>query len=267
MDNRYELLKNAQAKNIKEYNQKFIDRKLNPERGHHFMPYIVLVIDEFADLIMTAGKEVELPLGRIAQLARAVGIHMIIATQRPSVNIITGVIKANFRARIAYKVASKVDSRTILDTGGAEQLIGRGDLLLSIGGDVIRLQSAFVDTPEVDKVIEFISNQTGFPHPFFLPEFHPDGEDGGGGKNKDFNLSELDDHFEEAAKLIVETQHGSTSMIQRRMKLGFNRAGRIMDQLESLGIVGPAEGSKPREVLYFSVEELDRCLTELRKRR
>jgi DNA segregation ATPase FtsK/SpoIIIE, S-DNA-T family len=265
METRYDLLKKAEVRNITEYNDKFVARRLNPNKGHRFLPFIVLIIDEFADLIMTAGKEVELPIGRLAQLARAVGIHLIIATQRPSVNIITGVIKANFPARIAFKVASKVDSRTILDTGGAEQLTGRGDLLLSVGGDIIRLQSAFVDTPEVEKVIEFIANQTGYPEPFFLPEFHPDGEQGG--QTKSINLNELDDMLDDAARLIVETQHGSTSMIQRRMKLGYNRAGRIMDQLEALGIVGPTEGSKPREVLYFDVQELERYLASLNKRK
>ncbi|MCW5923166.1 MAG: DNA translocase FtsK [Saprospiraceae bacterium] len=265
METRYDLLKKAEVRNITEYNDKFVARRLNPNKGHRFLPYIVLIIDEFADLIMTAGKEVELPIGRLAQLARAVGIHLIIATQRPSVNIITGVIKANFPARIAFKVASKVDSRTILDTGGAEQLTGRGDMLLSVGGDIIRLQSAFVDTPEVERVIEFIANQQGFAEPFFLPEFHPDGEQGG--EAKQFSFSEMDDMLEDAARLVVETQHGSTSMIQRRMKLGYNRAGRIMDQLEALGIVGPAEGSKPREVLYYSVDELERFLAELRTKR
>jgi S-DNA-T family DNA segregation ATPase FtsK/SpoIIIE len=265
MEARYDLLKKAETRNIAEYNEKFVARRLNPNKGHRFLPYIVLVIDEFADLIMTAGKEVELPIGRLAQLSRAVGLHLIIATQRPSVNIITGVIKANFPARLAFKVASKVDSRTILDTGGAEQLTGRGDMLLSVGGDIIRLQSAFVDTPEVERVIEFIANQQGFAEPFFLPEFHPDGEPGG--ESKQFSFAEMDDMLEDAARLVVETQHGSTSMIQRRMKLGYNRAGRIMDQLEALGIVGPAEGSKPREVLYYSVDELERFLTELRNRR
>lgn len=266
METRYDLLKKAEVRNISEYNDKFVSRRLNPNKGHRFLPYIVLIIDEFADLIMTAGKEVELPIGRLAQLARAVGIHLIIATQRPSVNIITGVIKANFPARIAFKVASKVDSRTILDAGGAEQLTGRGDLLLSVGGDIIRLQSAFVDTPEVEKVIEFIANQPGYPEPFFLPEFHPEGGESGS-QSKSFNLNELDDMIDDAARLIVETQHGSTSMIQRRMKLGYNRAGRIMDQLEALGIVGPTEGSKPREVLYYDVQELERFLVELKKRK
>ena len=264
MESRYDLLKRAEVRHITEYNNKFVARKLNPTKGHRFLPYIVLVIDEFADLIMTAGKEVELPIGRLAQLSRAVGVHLIIATQRPSVNIITGVIKANFPARIAYKVVSKVDSRTILDAGGAEQLTGKGDMLLSVGGDVIRLQSAFVDTPEVDKVIEFIANQTGFPEPFFLPEYHTDDD----GKNsKEVRLSELDDMLEDAGRLVVETQHGSTSMIQRRLKLGYNRAGRIMDQLESLGVVGPSEGSKPREVLYYDMVSLENFLTELRKKK
>jgi S-DNA-T family DNA segregation ATPase FtsK/SpoIIIE len=264
METRYDLLKKAETRNIAEYNDKFVARRLNPNKGHRFLPYIVLIIDEFADLIMTAGKEVELPIGRLAQLARAVGIHLIIATQRPSVNIITGVIKANFPARIAFKVASKVDSRTILDAGGSEQLTGRGDMLLSVGGDIIRLQSAFVDTPEVERVIEFIANQQGFAEPFFLPEFHADGE---GGASKEVSLKDLDDMIDDAARLVVENQHGSTSMIQRRLKLGYNRAGRIMDQLEVLGIVGPAEGSKPREVLYYDMTELERYLTELRARR
>jgi S-DNA-T family DNA segregation ATPase FtsK/SpoIIIE len=264
MERRYDLLKLAEVRNIAEYNDKFVARRLNPNKGHRFLPYIVLVIDEFADLIMTAGKEVEMPIGRLAQLSRAVGIHLIIATQRPSVNIITGVIKANFPARLAFKVVSKVDSRTILDAGGAEQLTGKGDMLLSVGGDIIRLQSAFIDTPEVERVIDFIARQQGFPEPFFLPEFHPDGAEENA---KSFSLSEMDDMLEDAARLVVETQHGSTSMIQRRLKLGYNRAGRIMDQLEALGIVGPAEGSKPREVLYYDVAELERYLTELRARR
>jgi len=257
MDQRYDLLKAAKSRNLKEYNEKFVERKLNPNNGHKFLPYIVLVIDEFADLIMTAGKEVELPIARLAQLARAVGIHLIIATQRPSVNIITGIIKANFPARLAFKVTSKIDSRTILDVGGAEQLIGRGDMLLSIGSSAVRLQCAFVDTPEVEEVIEFISKQQGYPEPFYLPEFKGDDNDGGGG---DISLSDLDDMFEEAAKVVVGNQHGSTSMIQRKMQLGYNRAGRIMDQMEKLGIVGPAQGSKPREVLFYSLEELERFL-------
>ena len=228
------------------------------------MPFIVLVIDEFADLIMTAGKEVELPIGRLAQLARAIGIHLIIATQRPSVNIITGVIKANFPARLAFKVTSKVDSRTILDGGGADQLIGRGDMLLSVGGDTIRLQCAFVDTPEVENVIKYISEQPGYPEPYFLPEFHGDDEEVGPGAIK---VSELDDMFDDAARLVVQNQHGSTSMIQRRLKLGYNRAGRIMDQMEAMGFVGPSEGSKPREVLVFSEMELEKLLEGIRARK
>lgn len=264
MDTRYNLLKKASARNIREYNEKFIARRLNPLKGHRFLPFIVLVIDEFADLIMTAGKEVELPIGRLAQLARAVGIHLIIATQRPSVNIITGVIKANFPARIAFKVTAKVDSRTILDAGGADQLIGRGDMLLSVGGDVVRLQGAFVDTPEVEDVVKFISEQQGYPEPYLLPEFHGDDADIPGTTN--LKYSDLDEMFEDAARLIVQNQHGSTSMIQRRMKLGYNRAGRIMDQLEAVGIVGPSEGSKAREVLVYDEIELERFLEDLRKR-
>lgn len=261
MDTRYDLLKKAEARNIKEYNKKFTARQLNPEKGHRYLPFIILVIDEFADMIMTAGKEVELPIGRLAQLARAVGIHLIIATQRPSVNIITGVIKANFPARLAFKVSSKVDSRTILDTGGADQLIGSGDMLLSVGGDMIRLQCAFVDTPEVENVLKFIHDQRGFPQPYFLPEYT--GEEGGPGTDKAL-LEDLDDMLDDAAKLVVQNQHGSTSMIQRRLKLGYNRAGRIMDQLELLGIVGAGEGSKPREVLVSSEMELSRILDRIR---
>ncbi len=253
MDDRYDLLKKARARNITEYNEKFIARQLNPLNGHKFLPYIVLVIDEFADLIMTAGKEVELPIARIAQLARAIGIHLIIATQRPSVNIITGVIKANFPARLAFKVTSKIDSRTILDTGGADQLIGRGDMLLSVGGNVVRMQCAFVDTPEVEDVINHISSQPGFPEPFYLPEYVGDDMSTDA---KSLSLSDLDDQFWDAAAIIVANQHGSTSMLQRKMQLGYNRAGRIMDQMEALGIVGEAQGSKPREVLYFSETDL-----------
>lgn len=253
MDNRYDLLKEAGCRNIKEYNEKFTSRKLNPEKGHQYLPFIVLVVDEFADLIMTAGKEVEMPIARLAQLARAVGIHLIIATQRPSVNIITGTIKANFPARIAFKVSSKIDSRTILDTGGAEQLIGKGDMLVSYNGEVTRLQCAFVDTPEVDRVCSFIAEQKGYPQAFLLPEYsdEKDMEVNGG-----FDPNERDPLFEDAAKLIVSAQQGSTSLIQRRMKLGYNRAGRLMDQLESAGIVGPSQGSKPREVLYKTDAEL-----------
>jgi len=262
MDNRYDLLKAARARNIKEYNEKFTKRKLNPKNGHKFLPYIILVIDEFADLIMTAGKEVELPIARIAQLARAVGIHLIIATQRPSVNIITGVIKANFPARLAFKVTSKIDSRTILDQGGAEQLIGRGDMLLSIGSTVVRLQCAFVDTPEVERVIDHISNQQGYPEPFYLPEFK--GEEDISADGSQLTVSDLDAVFMDAARLVVGNQHGSTSMIQRKMQLGYNRAGRIMDQMEALGIVGPSQGSKPREVLFYSTDELENFLDSLK---
>jgi S-DNA-T family DNA segregation ATPase FtsK/SpoIIIE len=263
MDQRYDLLKKAHSRNIREYNKKFVERRLNPEKGHRFLPYIVLVIDEFADLIMTAGKEVELPIGRLAQLARAIGIHLVIATQRPSVNIITGVIKANFPARLAFKVTSKIDSRTILDTGGAEQLIGRGDMLLSVGSDTIRLQCAFVDTPEVERVIDFIAEQQGYPEPYFLPEFHGDDEEHSASGLK---LSELDDMIEDAALMVVQKQSGSTSMLQRSLKLGYNRAGRIMDQLEALGIVGPSMGSKPREVLFMGEPELVHFFESLKKK-
>ena len=265
METRYDLMKKAHARNITEYNEKFVARKLNPNNGHKFMPFIVLVIDEFADLIMTAGKEIELPIGRLAQLARAVGIHLVIATQRPSVNIITGVIKANFPARVAYKVSAKVDSRTILDASGAEQLVGRGDMLFSVGGDMIRLQCAFVDTPEIEKVIQFIADQPGYPEPFFLPEFH--GDEDGMNEPGAFDPNDVDDMMEDAARLIVQSQHGSTSMIQRRLKLGYNRAGRIMDQLEAIGVVGPAEGSKPREVLIYDEMELERYLETWKNRK
>ncbi len=256
MDNRYDLLKEAGCRNIKEYNEKFTARKLNPEKGHQFLPFIVLVVDEFADLIMTAGKEVEMPIARLAQLARAVGIHLIIATQRPSVNIITGTIKANFPARIAFKVSSKIDSRTILDAGGAEQLIGKGDMLVSYNGEITRLQCAFVDTPEVDRVCSFIADQKGYPQAFLLPEYMDEKEMDAG----NFDAGARDVLFEEAAKLIVHAQMGSTSLIQRRMKLGYNRAGRLMDQLESAGLVGPSQGSKPREVLYKTEAELNTFL-------
>ncbi len=264
MDQRYNLLKKAAARNIREYNEKFVQRRLNPNKGHRFLPFIVLVVDEFADMIMTAGKEVELPIGRLAQLARAVGIHLIIATQRPSVNIITGVIKANFPARIAFKVSSKVDSRTILDAGGADQLIGQGDMLLSVGGEMVRLQGAFVDTPEVESVLEFIAEQRGYPEPYYLPEFHGDDEEISGAQG--LTYADLDEMFEDAARLIVQNQHGSTSMIQRRLKLGYNRAGRIMDQLEALGVVGPSEGSKAREVLIYDEMELEKYLEDIRNR-
>ena len=259
MDNRYDLLKEAGCRNIKEYNEKFTSRKLNPEKGHQFLPFIVLVVDEFADLIMTAGKEVEMPIARLAQLARAVGIHLIIATQRPSVNIITGTIKANFPARIAFKVSSKIDSRTILDAGGAEQLIGKGDMLVSYNGEITRLQCAFVDTPEVDRVCSFIAEQKGYPQAFLLPEYIDEKEMDAG----NFDSGARDVLFEEAAKLIVHAQMGSTSLIQRRMKLGYNRAGRLMDQLESAGLVGPSQGSKPREVLYKTEAELNQFLQNL----
>lgn len=256
MDNRYDLLKEAGARNIKEYNEKFIHRKLNPQKGHQYLPFIVLVVDEFADLIMTAGKEVEMPIARLAQLARAVGIHLIIATQRPSVNIITGTIKANFPARIAFKVSSKVDSRTILDTGGAEQLIGKGDMLISYNGELTRLQCAFVDTPEVDRVTDFIGDQRGYPQAFLLPEYVDEKEL----DSKDFDSGNRDPLFEDAARLIVQNQLGSTSLLQRRMKLGYNRAGRLMDQLESAGIVGPNQGSKARDVLIKTESELNNHL-------
>ncbi|MEO8412794.1 MAG: DNA translocase FtsK [Ginsengibacter sp.] len=256
MDNRYDLLKEAGTRNIKEYNEKFVSRKLNPEKGHQYLPFIVLVIDEFADLIMTAGKEVEMPIARLAQLARAVGIHLIIATQRPSVNIITGTIKANFPARIAFKVSSKIDSRTILDVGGAEQLIGKGDMLISYNGELTRLQCAFVDTPEVDKVTDFIGDQQGYPQAFLLPEYVDEKEF----ENKDFDVNDRDALFEDAAKLIVQSQSGSTSLLQRRMKLGYNRAGRLMDQLEAAGVVGPNQGSKVRDVLIKTDAELQQYL-------
>jgi DNA segregation ATPase FtsK/SpoIIIE, S-DNA-T family len=256
MDNRYDLLKEAGTRNIKEYNEKFIKRRLNPNKGHQFLPFIVLVIDEFADLIMTAGKEVEMPIARLAQLARAVGVHLIIATQRPSVNIITGTIKANFPARIAFKVSSKIDSRTILDAGGAEQLIGKGDMLISYNGELTRLQCAFVDTPEVEGITEFIGDQRGFPQAFLLPEYVDEKDLDG----KDFDLGDKDPLFEDAARLIVQNQVGSTSLLQRRMKLGYNRAGRLMDQLEAAGVVGPNLGSKAREVLIKTEVELDTYL-------
>jgi DNA segregation ATPase FtsK/SpoIIIE, S-DNA-T family len=256
MDNRYDLLKEANARNIKEYNEKFIKRRLNPQKGHQYLPFIVLVVDEFADLIMTAGKEVEMPIARLAQLARAVGIHLIIATQRPSVNIITGTIKANFPARIGFKVSSKIDSRTILDAGGADQLIGKGDMLISYNGEITRLQCAFVDTPEVEKITEFIGRQRGYPEAYKLPEYVDEKEMEG----KDFDLADRDPLFEEAARLIVMNQLGSTSLIQRKMKLGYNRAGRLMDQLEAAGVVGAGQGSKPRDVLIKTEMELEQYL-------
>jgi S-DNA-T family DNA segregation ATPase FtsK/SpoIIIE len=262
MDLRYDLLKNGHVRNLKEYNQKFISRKLNPNEGHRFLPFIVLIIDEFADLMMTAGKEVETPIARIAQLARAVGIHLVIATQRPSVNIITGTIKANFPARLAFRVLSKIDSRTILDSGGADQLIGRGDMLLSTGSDLIRIQCAFVDTPEVEKVSEFIGSQRGYPSAWMLPEYLDENADSSA---KDFDASDRDPMFEEAARLIVMHQQGSTSLIQRKLKLGYNRAGRIIDQLEAANIVGPFEGSKARDVLIPDEYSLEQFLNTLDK--
>ena len=253
MDNRYLLLKDAMVRNIKEYNDKFKARKLNPENGHRFLPYIVLVVDEFADLIMTAGKEVETPIARLAQLARAIGIHLIIATQRPSVNVITGLIKANFPARIAFRVTSKIDSRTILDTQGADQLIGRGDMLYTNGNDVVRVQCALIDTPEVEKITEFIGSQKAYPDAYLLPEFVGDES----GINLDMDISERDSLFREAAEIIVTAQQGSASLLQRKLKLGYNRAGRLIDQLESAGIVGPFEGSKARNVNILDLAALD----------
>ena len=259
MEARYELLKEAMVRTIKEYNHKFIQRKLNPEKGHKYMPYIVLVIDEFADLIMTAGKEIETPVARIAQLARAVGIHLIIATQRPSVNVITGTIKANFPARIAFRVTSKIDSRTILDAGGADQLIGRGDMLYSPGNELIRLQCGFVDTPEVDNIADFIGSQRGYPNAFLLPEYIDEANE----------LKEIDDDldslFEDAAEIIVNHQQGSASLLQRKLKLGYNRAGRIIDQLEATGLIGPHRGSKAREVLIPDVIGLEQFLNSLKE--
>jgi DNA segregation ATPase FtsK/SpoIIIE, S-DNA-T family len=260
MDNRYELLKNAQCRNIKEYNTKFIKRKLNPNNGHRFLPYIVLVVDEFADLIMTAGKEVETPIARLAQLARAIGIHLIIATQRPSVNIITGTIKANFPSRIAFRVTSKIDSRTILDSGGAEQLIGRGDMLYSNGNDLIRLQCAFVDTPEIEQITEFIGSQQGYPDAHLLPEFVPEGSEGA---SSDFSDMDRDALFNDAAHVVVLHQQGSASLLQRKLRLGYNRAGRIVDQLEAAGIIGPFEGSKARQVLISDEVSLEQHLMSL----
>ena len=262
MDHRYDLLKAASVRNIKEYNEKFLSRKLNPYKGHEFMPYIVVIIDEFADLLMTAGREVEEPIARLAQLARAIGIHLVIATQRPTTNIITGTIKANFPARIAFRVISSVDSKTILDQTGANQLIGRGDMLISTGNsEPVRLQCAFIDTPEVDRIAQFVSSQAGFGGAYLLPEC--DMEGGEDGPVKKVSGGARDDLFKEAARLIVREQSGSTSLIQRKLNLGYNRAGRIMDQLEDAGIVGPSEGSKPRQVRITSLESLDELLSTL----
>ena len=259
MDDRYELCKQAQCRNIKEYNKKFISRRLNPNDGHRYLPYIVLVIDEFADLIMTAGKEIETPIARLAQLARAIGIHLIVATQRPSVNVITGMIKANFPARVAFKVTSSIDSRTIMDSKGAEQLIGMGDMLISTGNDLTRLQCAFIDTPEVEKICEFIGSQRAYPQAHLLPEYEAEAEAVGGKAD----LEDKDAMFDEAALLVVQHQSGSTSMIQRRLRLGYNRAGRIIDQLEAAGVVGPFEGSKARKVMVRDEMELEELLNKL----
>jgi S-DNA-T family DNA segregation ATPase FtsK/SpoIIIE len=256
MDERYELLKDAGVRTIKEYNKKFISRGLNPEKGHRYLPYIVVLIDEFADLIMTAGKEVEHPIARIAQLARAIGIHLIVATQRPSVNVITGMIKANFPARIAFRVLSKIDSRTILDASGADQLIGRGDMLISTGSDIIRLQCGFVDTPEVEDICAFIGGQRAYPEALLLPEYVGEGGDG----SSDIDMNEIDVMFADAARIVVINQQGSASLLQRKLKLGYNRAGRIVDQLEGMGIIGSFQGSKAREVLYGDIESLDEFL-------
>ncbi|MCL1868333.1 MAG: DNA translocase FtsK, partial [Paludibacter sp.] len=261
MDDRYDLLKKAHTRNLKEYNEKFVNRQLNPEKGHRYLPYIVVIVDEFGDLIMTAGKEVEMPIARIAQLARAVGIHMIIATQRPSVNIITGIIKANFPARVAFRVSSMMDSRTILDAPGANQLVGRGDMLFSQGNDLTRVQCAFVDTPEVEKIVHYIYGQQGYPTAFYLPEY-VGGE--GDALNADaVDLNKRDSMFEEAARLIVASQQGSTSLIQRKFSIGYNRAGRLMDQLEVAGIVGATQGSKPRDVLIQDDYHLEQLLRRL----
>lgn len=260
MDERYDLLKDAQCRSLKEYNTKFVERRLNPQKGHRFLPFIVLVIDELADLMMTAGKEVETPIARLAQLARAIGIHLVVATQRPSVNVITGIIKANFPVRLSFRVSSKIDSRTILDTGGAEQLIGQGDMLLSMGSDLVRIQCAFVDTPEVERVCEYIGQQRGYETAYQLPEYISEDEEG----ISDFDFSDRDPMFEDAARLIVSHQQGSTSLIQRKLKLGYNRAGRLIDQLEAAGIVGPFEGSKAREVLILDEYSLEQKLNSLK---
>lgn len=264
MDKRYDLLKIAGARNIKEYNQKFLNHKLNPALGHEFMPYVVVVIDEFGDLIMTAGKEVELPIARIAQLARAVGIHMVIATQRPTTTIITGNIKANFPGRIAFRVGAMIDSRTILDRPGANQLVGRGDMLFLNGAEPVRVQCAFVDTPEVEQIAAYIAGQSGPRHPMPLPE-PPSDNDGMGGTPGDSSIADLDPLFEEVARYIVNSNQGSTSAIQRKFSIGYNRAGRLMDQIERVGIVGAAQGSKPREVLISDENSLDKLFEQLRQ--
>jgi S-DNA-T family DNA segregation ATPase FtsK/SpoIIIE len=255
MDQRYELLKEAGVRNIKEYNERFVQRRLNPEKGHRFLPYIVLVIDEFADMMMTAGKEIEMPVARLAQLARAIGIHLVLATQRPSVNVITGIIKANFPVRISFKVTSRIDSRTILDAGGAEQLVGRGDMLLSMNSEVTRLQCPFLDTEEVERICDYVGAQRGYASSYLLPAYEDEQEDVG-----NIALGEKDPMFEEAARLIVAHQQGSASLIQRKLKLGYNRAGRLIDQLETSGIVGPFGGSKARDVLVPDEYSLERML-------
>ena len=260
MENRLKLCEKANARNIIEYNTKFIKRKLNPNNGHEFLPYIVVVIDEFADFIMEAGKEIETPIARLAQKARAIGIHLIVATQRPSANVITGIIKANFPARVAFRVSSKIDSRVILDAGGADQLIGRGDMLYSGGQDMVRIQCAFVDTPEVEKIVNFIGDQQGYPDTFELPEYI---DENAGSGSKDILDEERDSNFEDAARVIVMHQQGSASLLQRKMKLGYNRAGRLIDQLEAAGIVGPHEGSKARQVLIPDEYSLEQYLTHM----
>ena len=259
MDNRLELLKDAQSRNIKEYNEKFVSRRLNPEKGHRYLPYIVLIIDEFADLIMTAGREIEPPIGRLAQLARAIGVHLIISTQRPSANIITGFIKANFPTRIAFRVFSSIDSRTIIDATGADRLVGRGDMLVSSGAEPVRVQCAFIDTPEIEELTEFIGSQQGYPDAMHLPEYIDDSESG----PQEVDLRKKDPMFEEAARLVVQHQQGSTSLIQRKLSIGYNRAGRIIDQLEAAGIVGPFEGSKARDVLCSDYTRLEQILKSL----
>jgi S-DNA-T family DNA segregation ATPase FtsK/SpoIIIE len=263
MDSRYDLLKAAHVRNLKEYNEKFIARRLNPNKGHKYLPYIIVVIDEFADLIMTAGREIETPIARLAQLARAIGIHLIIATQRPTTNIITGVIKANFPARIAFRVSSMIDSRTILDTPGANQLIGRGDMLISTGNDLVRVQCAFIDTPEIERLTDFIGNQQGYASAFMLPEYT--GETAN--EAIDVDLQKRDELFEDAAWLVVQHQQGSTSLIQRKFAIGYNRAGRLMDQLEAAGIVGPSEGSKARQVLIMDEVSLTKIFASLNELR
>jgi S-DNA-T family DNA segregation ATPase FtsK/SpoIIIE len=260
MDDRYELLMRAHVRNLKEYNNKFVKRRLNPDKGHRFLPYIVVVIDEFGDLIMTAGKEIEMPIARIAQKARAVGMHMVIATQRPTTNIITGTIKANFPARMAFRVTSQIDSRTILDRSGANQLVGRGDMLFSQGGDLVRIQCAFVDTPEVEGIAQYIGKQRGYETAFHLPEYEIGETDKSPGA---IDVNERDVLFDEAARLIVVHQQGSTSLIQRKFSIGYNRAGRIMDTMEATGIVGPAQGNKPRDVYIADEYSLEKLLSSL----